>query len=78
MAKRIALINGIRTPFCKAGGALRDIEADDLGAIAVQELIFRSGIPVEKIDELIFGNVLQPPNSTNIARILAVKGGLIS
>ena len=73
MKERIAIIDGIRTPFCKAGGVLKDIEADDLGAYAVKELMARTGFPPEKVDELIFGNVLQPPNATNIARILAVS-----
>jgi acetyl-CoA acyltransferase len=76
MKERIAIIDGIRTPFCKAGGSLKDMEADDLGAYAVKELLARTGIDPEKIDELIFGNVMQPPNSTNIARIVAVKAGL--
>lgn len=76
MKERIAIIDGIRTPFCKAGGALKDIEADDLGAFAVKELLARNNIPLDKVDELIFGNVMQPPQSANIARILAVKAGL--
>jgi acetyl-CoA acyltransferase len=74
--ERIAIVEGIRTPFCKAGGVLKDLEADDLGAFAVKELLARSPIKPEQVDELIFGNVLQPSQMTNIARILAVKGGL--
>lgn len=76
MNERIAIVYGIRTPFCKAGGLMRDIEADDLGAFIVSELITRSGIPLNKVNELIFGNVIQPPNAANIARIVAVKAGL--
>jgi acetyl-CoA acyltransferase len=76
MKERIAIVYGCRTPFCKAGGAMKDLEADDLGAYVVTELMARSGFPPEKVDELIFGNVLQPPQSANIARILAVKSGL--
>ena len=76
MKERIAIIDGVRTPFCKMSGAFRYIEADDLGAYAVKELVARTGIPVDEIDELVFGNVLQPPQATNIARVLAVKGGL--
>jgi acetyl-CoA acyltransferase len=74
--ERIAIIDGIRTPFCKAGGIFKDYEADDLGAYVVKELMARTGFPKEKVDELIFGNVLQPPHATNIARVLAVKGGM--
>lgn len=76
MKERIAIINGVRTPFCKAGGVFKDWEADDLGAFVVRELLDRIDVPPEEIDELVFGNVLQPPHATNVARVLAVKGGL--
>lgn len=76
MNERVAIVEGIRTPFCKAGGLMRDIEADDLGAFIVSELMTRTGLPLSKVDELIFGNVIQPPNAANIARLVAVKGGL--
>ncbi|MFQ5729974.1 MAG: thiolase family protein, partial [Waddliaceae bacterium] len=76
MKDRVAVIDGIRTPFCKAGGVFRDWQADDLGAFVVRELLARSPISPEEVDELIFGNVLQPPHASNVARVLAVKGGL--
>lgn len=74
--ERIAIIAGVRSPFGKGGGLLKDLEADDLGAYVVRELIARVPVSPDQVDELIFGNVLQPANSTNIARILAIKGGL--
>lgn len=73
---KVAVVEGVRTPFCKANGVMKDIHADDLGAYVVRELITRMPVKKEEVDELIFGNVIQPPNSTNIARIIAVKGGL--
>lgn len=76
MANRIAIVDGFRTPFCKAGGIFADIQAEDLGAYIVRELISRCGIEAKIVDELIFGNVIQPTNAANIARIIAVKGGL--
>lgn len=76
MNERIAVVCGVRTPFCKAGGILSDIQADDLGAFVITELMARSTLTFDKIDEVIFGNVLQPPNAANIARIMAVKAGL--
>lgn len=76
MAERIAVVSGVRTPFCKANGALKEIEADDLGAIPIQELLFRSGIDPNMIDEVIMGNVIEPPNAANVARVAAVKGGI--
>lgn len=76
MIERIAIVDGVRTPFCRANGAFKDIEADDLGAFVVKELLARTGLDPNLIDELIFGNVIQPPHATNIARVLAVKGGV--
>lgn len=76
MKERIAVVDGVRTPFCKAGGVFRDWEADDLGAFVVRELLARVALPLEEIDELIFGNVLQPPHASNVARVIAVKGEL--
>ncbi len=76
MKKRVAIVAGVRSPFCRANGAFNDIEVDDLGAYVVKELIARSGIDPKIVDELVFGNVIEPPGSANIARIIAVKAGL--
>ena len=73
---RVALIDGVRTPFCRANGAFKDLKAKDLGAIVVRELLYRIPVAKDEIDELIFGNVIQPPDDTNLARIIAVMGGL--
>lgn len=75
MKERIAIIDGVRTPMGKAGGALASIPADDLGAIAVKELLARLPIEKEKIDEVILGNVAQPAKAANIARVVALKAG---
>ena len=76
MNSRLAIVEGIRTPFCKAGGKLRNAQADDLGAFAVKELMARTGFPPESLDEVVFGNVGQPINAANIARVIALKAGL--
>lgn len=76
MTGRIAVIEGVRTPFCRAGGLFFDLDADDLGAYVVKEVVARSGILPQEIDELIFGNVITPAHAANPARVLAVKGGL--
>ncbi|MFT5130684.1 MAG: acetyl-CoA acyltransferase, partial [Rhodothermales bacterium] len=76
MADRIAIVDGVRTPMCKAGGPLAKVAADDLGARAVSELMSRLNLADSAIDELIFGNVSQPVNAANIARVVALKAGL--
>ncbi|WP_372795732.1 thiolase family protein [Pontiella sp.] len=74
MKSRLAVVDGIRTPFCKAGGCLKSVEADDLGAYAVKELLARHA--VERVDEVVFGSVAQPIHAANIARVIALKAGL--
>lgn len=73
---RIAIVEGVRTPFCKAGGVLRDIEADDLGGFIVGELLARTGQNGKNVESVIFGNVIQPAQLANMARIISVKGGV--
>ena len=76
MSERIAIISGVRTPFCKAGGVMKECEPDHLGAFIVSELIMRSEINGSSVDELVFGNVVSAPHLANIARIISVKAGL--
>ena len=76
MKERIAIVDGIRTPMDKAGGKLKDIAADDLAAYPIQEILIRTGIKPEEVDELILGNVAQPAKAANIARVAALKAGL--
>jgi len=75
MKERLAIIDGIRTPFAKAGTVLRNYRADDLGAIPVREVMSRVPLNYTDIDEVIIGNVAQPANAANIARVVALKAG---
>jgi acetyl-CoA acetyltransferase family protein len=74
--ERLALIDGIRTPFAKAGTALKSVSADDLGTMVVSELLQRIPIDSSQIDQVILGNVAQPGNAANITRVIALKAGL--
>lgn len=76
MNERIAIVDGIRTPMAKAGTALKDTPADDLGAAVVREIVHRAGVTAEAIDEVIIGNVAQPAHAANISRVIALKAGL--
>lgn len=76
MKERIAIVAGFRSPMGKAGGALKKLTAHDLGAHIAKEVVFRSGIDPEHISEVIVGNVAQPAEAANIARVIALKAGL--
>ncbi len=75
-APRIAILGGVRTPFCKAGGPLKDVAADDLGTIAVREVLSRCGLRGDQVDEVVLGNVAQPTHAANIARVITRKAGM--
>ena len=75
MKQRLAIIEGYRSPFCKAGTVFKDMQADQLGAVIVRELMARSVLAYSDIDEVIIGNVAQPGHAANIARVIARQGG---
>ena len=75
MKERIAIVDGLRSPIAKANGKLNDVSADTLGAIIIKELVLKNNLRYEQFDEVIIGNVAQPANSANIARIMAIKAG---
>lgn len=76
MKKRVAILGGIRTPFCKAGGKLKNLQADDLGSIVSRELLLKLGLPPEEIQAVVAGNVAQPAEAANVARVLALRAGV--
>jgi acetyl-CoA C-acetyltransferase len=76
MKERIAIIAGYRSAMIKAQGSLKNVQASDLGARIAREVLLKSKINIEQIDEVIIGNVAQPANSANIARVIALKAGL--
>ena len=78
MRERVAIIAGVRTPMAKAGTALKDVPADDLAAFVVREVLDRARLPAREVAEVVIGNVAQPANAANIARVVALKAGIPS
>ncbi|MDH2895786.1 acetyl-CoA C-acyltransferase FadI [Rahnella variigena] len=73
---RIAIVDGLRTPFAKQATAYHGIPAVDLGKIVVSELLAKSGIDPKVIDQLVFGQVVQMPEAPNIAREIVLGTGM--
>ena len=74
--KEVVIIDGLRTPYAKAGTAFKDVPAVDLGAAAVREIVVRTGLDRERIDEVIVGNAGMPAEAANIARVIALRAGI--
>lgn len=70
------IVAGARTPIGKFGGALRDLQAVELGALAVEAALQRAGITGEQVDYVILGQVLQAGAGQITARQAAIKGGV--
>ncbi|MDT8317829.1 MAG: thiolase family protein [bacterium] len=74
--ERVAIVEGIRSPYVKAGTDFKDISAIELGRSVLRELLERTAIDPAVIDEVIIGNVSQPVDSANPARVIALRAGL--
>ena len=72
----VVLMDGLRTPFAKAGTALATVPPRELGRIAVSELLARTGVDPRQVDEVIIGNVAGPSDSANVARVIALLAGI--
>ena len=75
-ARQPVIVSAARTPIGKFLGALASVSAPDLGAIAIKAALQRSGVPIEDIQEVIMGNVVQGGVGQAPARQAAVNAGL--
>ena len=74
--QRVAVIRGVRTPFAKSGTHYARLTALDLGKMAVAELIERTGLNPNEVQEVVFGNVIPSVKAPNIAREIILGTGL--
>jgi len=74
--REVVIAGAVRTAIGKFGGALADVSAVELGAVALKESLRRSGIPAEDVDEVIMGQVLQAGAGLNPARQVALMSGV--
>ncbi|HEY0303316.1 MAG TPA: beta-ketoacyl synthase N-terminal-like domain-containing protein, partial [Longimicrobiales bacterium] len=76
VGKRVAIVEGVRTPFAKSGTAYRNMTSVELGILAVRELIARADIRPDEIDELVYGTVVHSVQAPNIAREVGLGAGV--
>src|SRR5687768_7337355 len=67
-AKRVAIVDGVRTPFARAFGVYKKLSAAELGRMAVNELLNRTEIDPKEVDAVVFGCTLAPIAGPNVAR----------
>ncbi|MGF1656997.1 MAG: thiolase family protein [Verrucomicrobiales bacterium] len=76
MKSRVAIVAGVRSPFCKAGTELAHLSAADLASMVFRQLLAQVEVSPESIDEVLLGCVAQPAESMNLARIAALRAGV--
>ncbi len=71
------LVDGVRTPQGRYGGALAGVRPDDLAALVVQSVVQRAGVPTAAVDEVVLGAANQAgEDNRNVARMAALLAGL--
>ena len=73
---KLVIVDGVRTPFSKMGTTLARLGADELGRIAVSNLLTKTGFDPNLIDEVILGCVGQPADVANVSRVIALRSGI--
>ena len=76
-ARTPVIVDALRTPFGRYGGALKDVRPDDLAAHVIRALVERTGIDPSTIDDVILGAANQAgEDNRNVGRMAALLAGL--
>ena len=72
----VVIIEAIRTPIGAYKGSLKELSADKLGSIVIREILRKSKLDKDDIDEVIMGQVLTAGGGQNPARQAAINAGI--
>jgi len=72
----VVIVSALRTPIGRFKGALKDLSADKLGALCIKEVVHKSKLKSEDIDEVTMGQVLTSAAGQNPARQAAINAGI--
>jgi acetyl-CoA acyltransferase len=72
--RRVAIVDGLRTPFAKSGTVFRNESTLDLASSVVAELVARTGIDATTVDQIVYGTVVADIAAPNIAREIVLAG----
>ena len=74
--KEVVIVSAIRTPIGSYRGSLKDMRSDQLGSVVINEVLKKSKIVNDQIDEVIMGQVLTAGAGQNPARQAAINAGI--
>lgn len=73
---RIAVVDGLRTPFARVATHFRDLSAIDLGAMVVTEILNKNNLKPADVSQLVFGMTVMIPEAPFIGREIALAAGM--
>ena len=74
--RRVVVVDGCRTPFCRSGTAFTDLRSYDLGRMAVSGLLHRTAVAPGAVDLLVMGTVIADPATSNLGREVVLASQL--
>src|ERR1700728_1436815 len=75
--KEAVIVDAVRTPIGRYGGALKDVRPDDLAALVIKALIERNAIDPSLVEDVLLGCANQGgEDNRNVARMAALLAGL--
>ena len=75
-AREVWIVGAVRTPIGRHGGALATVRPDDLGAVALEALMERTGVPAEEVEDVFFGCANGAgEDNRNVARMSLLLAG---
>ncbi|MDD5293706.1 MAG: hypothetical protein PHW40_05290, partial [Candidatus Izemoplasmatales bacterium] len=74
--QKVFIVGAKRSPIGSFMGTLKDLHPADLGSAVLTQLLQDTHVPVDKISEVIVGNILPAGNGQGIARQIAIKSGI--
>ena len=77
LARTPVVVDGLRTPFGRYGGALKDVRPDDLAAHVIRALVERNELDATLVDDVVLGAANQAgEDNRNVGRMAALLAGL--
>ena len=76
-ARTPVVVDGLRTPFGRYAGALREVRPDDMAAHVIRALLERTGVEAGAVDDVILGAANQAgEDNRNVGRMAALLAGM--
>ena len=71
----VVIVSAVRTALGRLGGALKDVQPEELARVVITAALERSGLDPAAVDEVIFGQTKQSADAANLARVAALRAG---